>query len=169
MRLRVSVDVGDTGDLDDVVRKSWLHAPETLATIGDLHAHVRRKLGLSCHAYPELHLVLDGYVLPPGQPMALLRDGDLVHVQQQISSSSASPSATPNVTTPLASGIKANERVVHVSGNGCSVYLYHGSGDDVERIRTTDRAAVADAPHSLGHEPSFPSPRHLHRQQIANQ
>ena len=93
MRIRLAFDARIT-TVDDV-RNSWFEIRPELQRVGDLHATLRLSFDLSVAEWPELRLTMDGYVVPPGQFITVLRDGDLVSVEAGESQPAPAPPQCP--------------------------------------------------------------------------
>ena len=76
VRIRLSFDER----IDVRVRRSWYELPSGLLHISDLCVDVGSRFGLEA-ASARIILKLEGFALPADQPIAVLRDGDLVVVK----------------------------------------------------------------------------------------
>ena len=65
------------------LERSWLLIPSNLHNIGDLSSHLLSTFTLRKRGPAGLILKLEGHVLPPSQPIAVLRENDLLCIERR--------------------------------------------------------------------------------------
>ena len=111
MLLRVRLSFAPSLDLDGLDAaeyNSWFAVDPALRVIGDLHASIRRAFDISVHRQPELRFSIDGFVVPTGQPISVLRDGDLLRIEppNQIATQQPPAAAAASLHTSPAAAVQ---------------------------------------------------------------
>ena len=101
VRLAFAADIEAEG-VDEYVRRSWYAVPAQLQRVGDFHAAIRAAFVLPVSSYPHLSLSVDGFVLPPGQPITVLREDDLVCVDKE----------PPGTNLPITADVRKRSRSI---------------------------------------------------------
>lgn len=81
--IRVRLEIGESIHAEKGVRRVWLEVPPSIANVDQLLAHVQRNFALSARAdaVHGFRVSIDGFEVPHRQPLSILRDGDLLHVE----------------------------------------------------------------------------------------
>lgn len=77
-RIKVILEEDDFPQLIDTIRKTYFFVPASLKTIDDLGSALLQKFNLKGDCPYGLNLLVNGFCLPPSEPISVVRDEDQV-------------------------------------------------------------------------------------------